>query len=201
MMDAVYTLNHLLISKTEHEEQRVKASKTGLSVAEIEPDAKTVRYWVEQVGSPYGWPDREQYTLEAIGELIKTQGTRLFMLQQEGCPIGYCLIHDETESNLRAHFTKAGHNIPPDARITRIEGFGLAGKHTNKDFGNFYLQKMFEVLFDHGDADYVYLTSRSTNHPGVIPFYLNNGMHIIDKEHKAEDRPAHLIPAPIKAYA
>ena len=189
-MDPFYTLRHLLISKDDYNSQsKASQNNDGLGVVEIEPNAKTVRYWVEQVGAPYGWHEREQYTLEAIEELLTTSGIRLFMLQKDGCPIGYCLTHDETESNLRPHFTKAGHNIEPDSNISRIEGFGLAANKTNKDLGNFYIQAMFKILFKHSGADYVYLTSRSTNHPGVIPFYKNNGMQVIDQEQKREDRP------------
>lgn len=193
-MSLFYTLNHLLISKSEYNAlPAIQRSPKELNIKEIEPDAKTVRYWVEQVGGPYGWPDREQYTLEAIEELIKTPETRLFMLLKDGCPLGYCLTHKETARDLRSHFMKAGHNIPDDAKITRIEGFGLAYNQTDRDYGDLYLNEMYKILFDDAGKDYVYLTSRNTNHSGVIPFYLDNGMSVIDTETKPEDRPAHLI--------
>ncbi len=149
-----------------------------------------MRYWVEQVGGPYGWPDREQYTLEAIeNDILTKSGIRLFMLQKDGYPIGYCLTHNETEKDLRAHCAKAERNVPENANITRIEGFGLKEDQTKKGYGDTFLQSMFKILFDHCGSDYVYLTSRSTNHPKVIPFYLENGMNVIDKEQKPEDRP------------
>lgn len=184
-MSPFYTLNHLLISRQEYEETNmgIPILYKGLSLVEISPEPEIIKYWIKNAGGPYGWDVREQYTDKAIEKLIKKTGTRVFLCCKDADPIGYCHIHEEAEFNLKL-----------SAKIIQIDGFGLTNKQTNKGYGCYYLQNIFRILFNHNNVDYVYLTSRSTNHKGVIPFYIKNGMRLIHSETKPDDSILKLMP-------
>ena len=97
------------------------------------------------------------------------------LLKKNGQAIGYCLANRKTEpvEGIGTH------------NIAQIENYGLFLEETAHGYGKYFLPRIFEKLFQKYDA--VYLTTRSTNHPRVVPFYQGLGMRIIKSEEQEDD--------------
>ena len=184
-----YKLNHLIISKSEYEKNKIRGiynfAATDLSTQKTQPTIKLVQYFVKRVGGPWGWHLRQQYSQEAIAELIQKPGIQLFLLKKNNGTIGYCLIHDE-DIDLSTLFNYNTTSQQP-IKIGRIEGVGLYPEKTNKTYGHFFLTEMLKKLFETGYT-HTYLSSRGTNHPRVVPFYKDiMKMTLIGTETKPDD--------------
>lgn len=153
---------HLAISK-ERFLRRSFASAAGLSIREVPFDADIFHGLIERVGGPWGWTRRPKYYFNGTKERLKD--SRLFLLQKDDETIGYCLA------------------LPGER--TEIENFGLFPEHTGRGYGQTFLPLVFAALLS--GADTVYLTSRSTNHAKVIPFYRQLGMDVIQAERQQDD--------------
>ncbi len=180
-----FTDYHFLISK---EDARPAAPlKEGWSFQEVQPDYECFINLLKKVGGPYGWDRRPRYhNNRAFWESrLAAPETRMFLFMDAGKPVGYCLTGSAKE-DLSSKF----HCAARDESLIEIENFGLFPEFTQKGYGPAFLQAMFDELFtDHG---HVYLSSRSTNGPNVVPFYQSGGMTLILSEEKPDD----LIPAP-----
>jgi hypothetical protein len=110
-----------------------------------------------------------------LKEIIGHPDTRMMLLKKNGEAIGYCLANKQVEP-----VEGIGTN-----NIGRIENYGLFLEETAHGYGKFFLPRIFEMLFQQYDA--VYLTTRSTNHPRVVPFYKSLGMTVIKTEVLEDD--------------
>lgn len=158
----------------------------GLSTIEVAPDFETFLPLFEAVGSPWDWHRRPKYAEDAekLKARVETPGTRLYLLQKHGQTIGYCLTTSFTHDLKYAFNKKAGAAVKRE-QICEIENFGLFPEHTGNGYGPTFLQSIFEDLFE--DYERVYLTTRSTNHSRVIPFYERLGMFVTHEEQKPDD--------------
>jgi ribosomal protein S18 acetylase RimI-like enzyme len=126
------------------------------------------------VGERYGWDRRPKYLDYAdMSQRLNRADTRFYDIQKDGQPIGYILATN-----------------PKVQDTIEIENFGLFPGYTGYDYGDTALQLTLDELLE--DYPNVYLTSRSTNHPKVIPFYESHGMQVVAQEVLEDD----LVPAP-----
>ena len=149
---------------------------SNLSIQETEPEVNKVRSYITIVGKPWGWDTRPQYaTNKSIIAILDEPDCRLFLFRKNDQIIGHSLVNKE---KIKDQFITSN-------KVARIETFGLFPEETGKGYGSYFLANTFATLID--NYDYVYLTSRSTNHSSVLSFYLKNGMKIIRTQEKDND--------------
>lgn len=161
------------------------------SALEIEPDFEVFHALIKRVGEPWGWTRRPRYykgrSDKEIKALLKDRHTRLFLLRRADRNVGYCLTAaPRLTPRLRGKLgCKPEHNrFRPD--VIEIENFGLFPEHTGKGYGQYFLPAMLGMLFAAGHET-VYLSTRSTNHSRVVPFYEGVGFNVIDRETLVDD--------------
>ncbi len=184
-----FTRYHLAITKNQHQSARDKwaVPAEGLNILEVTPDYDTFARLIARLGGPWGWTKRPRYAASnrlSITKLLKKPHTRLFLLRSGEKTLGYCLT---------ATPQSAQNRFRPE--MIEIENFGLFPEHTGKKYGLYFLPAILEELF--ADHNVVYLSTRSTNHARVVPFYENLGMRVIRQETLPDD----LIPAPASGLA
>lgn len=170
-----FTKYHIAISKN-HFLTRDYPQNPQLTTEKVVSDVATLAPLIERVGGPWGWTRRPLYQdLEN-----RVEGTELFLLKANNRTAGYCM-------------TRPLHNLTlafNSQNVTEIENFGLFPEHNGKGWGKTFLPAMLKILFE--QADTVYLSTRSSNHPKVVKFYEDCGMSVIGKEVLPDD----LLPAP-----
>ena len=173
-----YTQTHLFIGR---DDLRANSSNDLGNFQVLETLPKLSRYsdLFNRVGSPWDWHRRPLY--QDLNERLN--GARLFELRNEAKTVGFALTN--ANRNLSKFFN--------DKAVTEIENFGLFPEHTGKNLGKVFLPMLFDRLFE--TADVVYLSTRSTNHPGVVKFYQDCGMRVLAREEKPND----LLPPPALA--
>ncbi len=175
-----YTNYHLAISKNAYEENmrngRYVCEAGDLSIVEIEPTFAKFRELLDRYGSKWNWDKRPKYLSDSasLRARIADTETRLFLFYSGPKKIGYALV--SAPQSFRA---------ANNSRIIEIENIVLDSAQTGRGYGRFFLQSLFATLFEKYET--VYLSSRSTNHSGVIPFYLRMGMEIIMIEKNMPD--------------
>lgn len=179
-----FTMNHLSITKDKYEEYKAGGKyyypASPLSVKETAPEINTVRTLITRIG--WGWATRPQYaTNKAVQEILDKPECRLHLFQEFSKTVGYCLTHDEDPALVSA-FSKAANDNAP---LARIEQFGFFPENTGKGYGHAFMPHMLEELFNNHNK--TYLTSRGTNDPRVVPFYLDLGFDLIHREEKPDD--------------
>lgn len=172
----MFTNYHLAISKEQYLKQAYQF-QSGLNIQETERDFKTYYNLLQRVGGPWGWDRRPKYyaEMESLKERVYNKGSHLFLLNNFNTAVGYCFAikRNDLTSTFNRH------------AVTEIENFGLFLEHTGKGYGRTFLPLVFEKLFEENDL--VYLTTRSTNHAKVVPFYTSLGMQVIKTEELEDD--------------
>jgi len=192
-----FIMNHMLLSKQEYranqEEGLYDAGPVGLEIVEdVSPNPGKIRAYIKKIDEaskerPLRWSFRQQYATDvAVQIILDKPNVHLFILQKGESDIGYCLMHEEA-LDLSAQFKGKAAN-QNNAKIMRIEGFGLFGDERYHGQGAYFLQQMLAYIFEQQQADYAYLTSRGTNHPKVVPFYQQNGFQLIGHERKPPEQ-------------
>ncbi len=171
---------HLTIEKKEFE-RRDYGLDPFLAVEEINTDFNTFMSLFKRVGSPWGWDRRPKYCDNREGLEERVAAGRIHLLKKFNEVVGYCFSVEK--GNMTSEFNRGS--------MVEIENFGLFPEQNGKSYGKTYLPKIFNELFKGNDI--VYLSSRSTNHVKVIPFYQSLGMKVIESikmEDDLYDRPA-----------
>lgn len=187
-----YDNYHLAISKPtferKSEEGLYNRTSNTLSIVKQKPEYDLFIELLDSYGKPWGWDRRPKYfkNRTEIEERLNNPETRLLTLHDQGEEIGYCLIVGMGKS-LSAKFWERSSN----QKVVEIENFALDTKETGRGKGQFFLQEILKGLLESYDT--VYLSSRSTNHEGVIPFYQKMGMSVFHVEHRLPDD---LVPTP-----
>lgn len=193
-----YIKYHLAISSARYlalkESGALKTPAPGrLNVLEIKPDYETFALLLDRVGGPWAWTRRPCYVRNnrpALVKLLKEPHTRLFLLREDETVLGYCLtVAPDLDQGILDRMDGAGEPCRFRPRVIEIENFGLFPEHTGKKYGRAFLPAMLDKLF--ADHDAVYLSTRSTNHARVVPFYESLGFSVIHQETLPDD----LIPA------
>lgn len=170
-----FVKSHLSISRARYgfmKAQGAYESDPSFTLEEREPNYTAFRMLLDRVGGPWGWNRRPKYRAERkkVEDRLKDPETRLFLLQVRGKTVGYCLA-----------------SLPEEgfADTIEIENFGLFPEHTGKGYGGRFLPMVFGALF--GTYGNVYLSTRSTNHAKVVPFYEKLGMTVTRRERLPDD--------------
>lgn len=169
-----YTNYSLLFKSLAANTSNDNANPNGaLSIEEIPRDYKKFRTLLRYVGGAWFWHLRPKYKCEtrALKKRLADKDSHLYLLKEFDKTIGYSFTIN------RPDLTKEF-----NAKTAEIENFGLAKPHTDKGYGGFYLQNIFQKLHEE-NFETAYLESRSTNHDRVIPFYTKQGMKVINIEH------------------
>lgn len=179
-----YTKFHFAITKDGYEERPETALSQNVTAAEqvhfsitaIPPRYGSFRLLFEQVGKQWRWTSRPKYCLceTALKERLQAPVTKLYLLQHRNVTVGYCLAAPTTEDLDRLPGLTAAQNP------IEIENFGLFPEHTGRQYGRIFLSMIFKALF--AEHDTIYLSTRSTNHKGVVPFYKKMGMTLLHQE-------------------
>ncbi len=181
-----YDNYHLAISKQTFERKKLeglyRCVNNSLSIQEHEPSYDLFKTLIDRYGGPWGWNRREKYhdKQEEIERRLSQPETRLLTLHDEDREIGYCLVVGMSKSLSSQFWERA-----TDHRVIEIENFALDVAENGKGKGQVFLQRILDNLL--GSYDTVYLSSRSTNHKGVIPFYQKMGMSVFHVERNLPD--------------
>lgn len=178
--------HHCAISKTIFQNRAVANNNRNalLKMEECAPSYAHFEFLIDRVGTRWGWTDRPKYKFNQA-ELRRRLGnpeTRLFTFKKGEKLIGYCLVTPSEEEIVRQY-----------QKPVEIENFGFFPEYTGKGYGNFFLQAVFAELFNTYET--VYLSTRSTNHTKVLPFYQKNGMILIKSERLPDDLAPVAVPS------
>ena len=193
---ASFTKYHLAISKDLYLQKQAEnlyinpLPSHEMNILETKPDYGMFSLLLERTGGPWGWTRRPRYAegnRQSILKLLGAPETRLFLLRDQQDIVGYCLTAAPSfQNDLRKKFNQYAVS---DHNVIEIENFGLFPEYTGKGYGRYFLPTLFEELLK--DHDTVYLSTRGTNHPRVVPFYESLGMRVIHQETLPDD----LIPS------
>lgn len=180
-MQKTFTNFHIAISREKYSGMKYDLDPSIDIVEKEAPSLNEFLTLLRKVGGKYGWHRRPKYLdYPAISTMLKSDTTRFFEITKDGKPIGYVLA-TKPENSLSWHYMESA-----QGRSTiEIENFGFFDSYTGHDYGDTALPKALEVLLQNNDN--VYLTSRSTNHKKVVPFYEDNGMTVIHHEVLPDD--------------
>jgi len=136
---------------------------------------------LKRVGEPWGWDRRPKYANdnEDLRARVALPTTHIHLFKKFNEILGYSLT--VARPDLKSAFNN----------IYEVENFGFFLEHCGKGYGSYFLNDTFKYLFNH-EADYIHLESRSTNHEKVLPFYIENGMKVINV---IQNNPDDLLPA------
>jgi len=179
----MFTNYHLAISREEYNDIEYRTDPS-LNIEEIAPDFKKYLTLLVHVGNPWGWDRRPKYANDSENLRTRVEHGRLHLLKKFNDVTGYCL--SVKRKDLTSEFNRKS--------VAEIENFGLFPEHNAKGYGRTFLPLIFNELFK--TSDMIYLSTRSTNHPKVIPFYQSLGMKIIRQETLEDD----LLVEPPKWY-
>ena len=174
---STFIKHHCLINKKDRRALHKTDAMDGLSMEIRDMNTAYFDYILDRVGTPWKWTCRPKYKGErdALSNRLYDADTQLLTFKKGEQLIGYTLITLPKTSKTAGVYKN----------IIEIENFGLFPQYTAKGYGNFFLQQIFDELFK--DYDWIYLTTRSTNHKKVIPFYQKNGMRVIKSETMDDD--------------
>ena len=131
---------------------------------------------LNSIGSPWRWDKRPKYQDRySTSERISDSRSRLYSLLLNEKQIGYSLTvpRDDLSKIFRV-------------QVGEIENFGLSVKHNGHGYGAPFFKHVCNELFQQG-FDAIFLSTRSTNHEKVLPFYEKLGMSIIKQVTKKND--------------
>lgn len=180
-----YTNYHLALSKKDYQSGCVKGlyneERDNLSCLSVAPAYEKFNQLLRKYGGKWNWDKRPRYYKDRLGiqRRLRDEETRLYLFYKGKKEIGYCLV--TAPKKFRADPEEGRH-------IIEIENIALDVAETGNGYGRYFLQEIFACLFM--DYETVYLTSRSTNHSGVVPFYQKMGMSVI---HIEKNQPCDLI--------
>lgn len=147
-------------------------------------DAGKVHELIVKVGGPWNWDKRYQYADQnAVQEILEKPAAQFLLFKQDQKIVGYCVSHDE-QVELTDDFNQTNLGGKP-VKASRIEQFGFLPEEVNKGHGHYFLPRVFELSFE--NYEFVYLTTRHTNHPKVIDFYKSLGMRVVHTEERPDD--------------
>ncbi len=149
-----------------------------VTIRRLMPSFRLFERMLTRVGEPWNWNKRASHVnrLRYWRTVMRDPRTSLYGLYLDDKEVGLCLVMQPREER---------RDLLSGANPTEIKWFGLQLEHTNKGLGGSYLAALFDNLFKFHDE--VYLSTRSTNHARVVPFYLNMGMKIVGKDIKPDD--------------
>ncbi len=161
-----------------------------------QPESSEFLYQLQRVGENYGWHRRHNYQREnmaAVEKMIRGPETQMYIFQVDGREVGFCLItgireegpDSYTSGPKRGAITKKGalgifkdqKEISQGDHIRSIEinKIGIYPEFTGRDYGDYFLPRILNSLYETYKYDIVYLDTRSTNPEWVLRFWERHG--------------------------
>lgn len=163
------------------EDYKPLPAKQGYSATPIECSFPEYLEMFQRVGGPWGWDRRPKYHDDIAGLKERFNTATMYSLTHHNEIVGYCMAIPRKD--LSISFMR---------RVGEIENFGLFKSQTAKGHGPALLPLILSDMFNAYTT--VYLETRSTNHPKVVPFYQSQGMHVLASDAHEDD----LYPEPLK---
>ncbi len=147
-----------------------------LRVNNVDTTLNNFKQRLERIGSPWGWDRRPKYQDEqSIAKRISDPRSHIYSLLLGDNEIGYSLTI--ARDDLSSAF---------GSNVAEIENFGINIEHNGEGYGTPFFKHVCNELFKQG-FEGIFLSTRSTNHEGVLPFYKRLGMKVINQETKKAD--------------
>jgi ribosomal protein S18 acetylase RimI-like enzyme len=187
-----YLKYHVVIHRGQMLQVEDRSTFSGLCLEKLEKNFSSFRMLIERVGGPWGWTRRPRYYggQVSVRHLLRQSDSRMYLCKRNGVPIGYTFI--VPASNLLRPYVGQDQDL---SRVVEIENFGLFPEFTGFGYGRYFLREVFKELFESYDT--IYLSTRSTNHAKVVPFYEEMGMKVV----AIEEYPDDLYPEDEKIFA
>ncbi len=147
-----------------------------LSVHNVVLNYGSYKERLNNIGSPWGWDKRPKYQDRySTTKRISDSRSRLYTLHLNEKEIGYSLTvpRDDLSKIFRV-------------QVGEIENFGIAVKQNGNGYGAPFFKHVCNELFQQG-FDAIFLSTRSTNHEKVLPFYEKLGMSVIKQVIRKND--------------
>ncbi len=168
----------------------------------VRPNAVDFLYYLQKVGGKYGWDRREKYQkeyLDDVQKIVEDKKTDLFVFMIDGNEAGFCTLMDvdrvrplDTSISDKGGIAKRDavnmflnqRGVRADSLKKQVEIYkiGLFDQYTQQGYGNYFLYRIMEMVFEKEDYNALYLDTRSTNHSGVLKFYEQNGVDVFFEE-------------------
>jgi len=142
-----------------------------MDIHSVSLDYASYKKRLDRLGSPWAWEKRPKYQdQQAIEERISDPRSKLFDLTIDHKDVGYCLV--VPRDDLSEEF---------GVSVSEIENFAIDVDYNGRGYGSPFFRYVCKDIFSNY-AEAIFLSTRSTNHDKVLPFYERLGMKIIKQE-------------------
>jgi GNAT superfamily N-acetyltransferase len=146
---------------------RRKAGPPGFEVALVDPpDPETNRAFYQQVGAPWRWTDRLDWSADQWQRYVHRDALKTWLGRLHGAPVGYFEL--ETQ----------------DAGNVEIAYFGLLSEFVGRGLGGALLSAALELAWDAPDTRRVWVHTCTDDHPHALENYRKRGFRLFRTEHR-----------------
>ena len=179
--------NHFALS-VEQYRRRVKAGRyavtwpKNLALVEIPATIENYKPLVEKLGTKWHWDKQPRYNGHSLEEKLSHPKAALFILQDNGLPVGYAFVGAPSDDLKKRFWGNA------NARVIEIENLGLFPGQEGGGRGKKYFEMLFAKYFD--NYDIVYWSQHETHSPTLKRFYRDKiGMKLLATDRVPDFRP------------
>lgn len=161
------------------------------------PSYRDLKAILEKVGGPYGWDRRKEYqdpaNIDRLKQCLRQPESARYSFWAGNEVVGGAIVANIEEGLSRIYRLareKGAKDVDPSmaARSIEIYKIGLFPEHTDKGWGRHFLPQLLMQLFNNENKpEVVYLNTRSTNHTGVLKFYMEFNMNVIHAQSHQDD--------------
>ena len=180
--------NHFALTKPRY----IKGTLTGvyntawsprLWLKEIDATYENLEPLMAKLSEKWHWNQQDRYTEELLKEKLSQEGTRLFLLEDSGEPIGYAMVSRPPRSIID-RFWEASNDI----KALEIDNLGLFPGYEGGGRGKKYFEMIFDQTFQ--EYDLVYWSQHETHSPTLRQFYQDKmGMSLLGYDCVPDFRP------------
>lgn len=161
--------NHFALNKGDYQ-QGIKDGKynstwrVGLSIAPITPSLAALKELQSRLSEKWQWKDQDRYKdILALDEKLRHEETAIFLLKDNGKPVGYAYV-TAPDASLKERFWGAA-----NANVIEIENLGMFPGCEGGGRGKAYFEMLFARYFKNYDT--VYWSQHETHSPTLKRFY------------------------------
>ena len=161
------------------------------------PNYRDLKMILERVGGPYQWDRRREYhdpaNIEKLKEKLAQPGSARYSFRAGNEVVGGVIIANVEEDLAKIYRLardKGATDVTPAMAAKSIEIYkiGLFPEHTKQGWGRHFLGQVLTDQFNSAqNPEVVYLNTRSTNHDGVLGFYMQFNMNVIHAQSYPDD--------------
>lgn len=127
------------------------------------PSLNFYRFLYDAVGSDLNWVDRKLLSDKQLEVILKSVGFKLFVMYQNGQPIGYAELEMSDPSDIE------------------IAYFGLVPEFRGLGYGKYLLEWIIHHAADYS-PDRIWLHTCELDHPNAMQNYLKRGFKVYDQK-------------------